>query len=1003
MNHLFVGLGGTGGSVLRHLRKSLYLYERASGDQKLAVDYLFVDSDPKSFRDDDPRWTVLGKSLVLPERSRLPIEQADLRTVVRDLQGYSRLRPWLGDREAWGAILNGLNVDSAGGQMRRLGRFLFTMSVERFCNQVQTLVADLQNKTSSNATTIHIFCGLAGGTGSGAIIDAIAQIRRMYPDAASHRIMAYAYLPDMNPPPKWKGRNYFANAYAALLELNALSAGAWTPFDIYTGAEGKRHNIWFNGCYVFSDLNDQGFRARLDDGHQDILEILADFIFHKIVVADQVGWDDLQRFENSENGDATPEAAPGQHVGQRSLRFLGFGLRRLAFPEEAIRESLAYDYANQAYLQLLHNHWDDGHGFLETARPALDSAFVADPKQSDEWRLSDEYLRLERAIVETPDSKRWQGFAKEWEVFETHFIALVQQGPDKMQWLNSLKTMFQGAWNEQFRQHGVAKFFEVNARDLPGLVAEIVKRVEASLFQNWREGEKALSECGRIVEALIGDLEARAATYDEFIQKQNAKAQEQQRLIMEIENEWGHWLPGDLMGKRPRLIQRMGLALREQSVVRTRAEAERFAKTLNPGLRASLDELRRRIAAAEAKIGKEAEEARRIAKARRPKEKGKDEEPSYVALVGDPNIVETVRRKLVLDKDEQRGQTAAVRSAIIAALGYQPNFGTLSLRLSGAEISNTIVKTCTINVDDTHQRLIEDRNEKVIGVSIIEKLQQEWGEAPEALARQATRLANSATRFVVFDNTERDRNFLGRVNEQRAKESFAVMMPMPANQLDYVTKLQTAFKGAKAGTVNILPTKGRNSEISLVSLVNLFPLRFVRLVGSLRQEYEKRLAESGARASLEIHSEGDGAQLPELFVPGGQALWKKARTLLLLAKAAGSIVEVRNAATGKVSQVLNTLDRDGMIEPLPLGSDLIDISQTLDESQIIALQGEVERALRDGKCLSNEDRQGALTAMSAVEGQMAERRGGDITDPAVAEWRDARKKAMAVLRREETV
>ena len=122
-------------------------FARASAQEhSVPVEYLFVDSNPKSFRDDDPKWTVLGKSLVLPERSRLAIEQADLRAVVRNLPGFPRLKPWLGDREAWGAILNGLNVNSAGGQMRRLGRFLFTMSVERFCNQVQTLIADLQIK-----------------------------------------------------------------------------------------------------------------------------------------------------------------------------------------------------------------------------------------------------------------------------------------------------------------------------------------------------------------------------------------------------------------------------------------------------------------------------------------------------------------------------------------------------------------------------------------------------------------------------------------------------------------------------------------------------------------------------------------------------------------------------------------------------------------------------------------------------------------------------------------
>jgi hypothetical protein len=259
----------------------------------------------------------------------------------------------------------------------------------------------------------------------------------------------------------------------------------------------------------------------------------------------------------------------------------------------------------------------------------------------------------------------------------------------------------------------------------------------------------------------------------------------------------------------------------------------------------------------------------------------------------------------------------------------------------------------------------------------------------------------TAARFVVFDNTERDRDFVGKLAEQRAKESFAIMMPKPADQADFVNKLEVAFKNARAGAVSVLPTIGRDNEITLVSLVNLFPLRFVRLVGQLRSEYEKRVKEGGVRAALEIHIEDDGSHLPSLFIAGKDELAKDARPLLLLGRALGLIVENPNAVTGKTSLILKQADGYGGIEPIALGSDLPAIAEIIEEKQVIALQKEVERALSVGRGLSEADQSAALAVMNPIEKQVADSLGGDITHPKVAEWREARRRALRILRKED--
>ncbi len=91
---------------------------------------------------------------------------------------------------------------------------------------------------------------------------------------------------------------------------------------------------------------------------------VADFLFQKIVaITDGEALALLEKMENAENGDGTPEKRPGSNIPDRSKRFLAFGIKRLAIPETEIREYLTYKFARQAVLQLRFNQWDDSLGY----------------------------------------------------------------------------------------------------------------------------------------------------------------------------------------------------------------------------------------------------------------------------------------------------------------------------------------------------------------------------------------------------------------------------------------------------------------------------------------------------------------------------------------------------------------------------------------------------------------------------------------------------------------
>ena len=253
---------------------------------------------------------------------------------------HPNIQPWIGSRDQWQDILNSIVGETLGGQKRRLGRFLFACKSRSFKDQLKQLATELS--TGGDASiTFHICCGLAGGTGSGSLIDVIAQIRALYRDPRMYRIVVYALLPEEIPNPNWDTGNYHANGYAALAELNALSVGVYQPHDVVERGERLQLSDPFNGCYVFCNRNENGLQVDVD---KTLPGIVADFLFQKLVaVRNAEALKLLEKMENAENGDGTPETRIGSNVPLRSKRFLTFGIKRLAVPEIEIREYLTYD------------------------------------------------------------------------------------------------------------------------------------------------------------------------------------------------------------------------------------------------------------------------------------------------------------------------------------------------------------------------------------------------------------------------------------------------------------------------------------------------------------------------------------------------------------------------------------------------------------------------------------------------------------------------------------
>ena len=57
-NHLLIGLGGTGGKILRALRKNIFQEFRGNDPEIVKLRYLYIDSSKEMMAIDDGSWRI---------------------------------------------------------------------------------------------------------------------------------------------------------------------------------------------------------------------------------------------------------------------------------------------------------------------------------------------------------------------------------------------------------------------------------------------------------------------------------------------------------------------------------------------------------------------------------------------------------------------------------------------------------------------------------------------------------------------------------------------------------------------------------------------------------------------------------------------------------------------------------------------------------------------------------------------------------------------------------
>ena len=997
MNHFVIGLGGTGGKIIRALRKSLYQEFHGGKANNVDIGYLYVDSSSEMMSMDDPSWKTLGTSVQLPKASQLLITDANLSSRLDNLASYPGLKHWLGSPQDWRDILNSIVGATLGGQKRRLGRFLFACKVGNYREQVQTQVKQLQ-QSGETEVTFHIVVGLAGGTGSGSVIDAVAQLRDLYPDSKRFRILIYALLPDAYPHPNWDTGNYHANGFAALTELNAMSVGAYLPYDVTGIKERLTLNDPFNGCFVFGNENENGLTVDVD---KDLPGIVADFLYQKIVAVNNVNWASLGRMENAENGDGSPETAPQGRTPERSKRFLAFGIKRLAIPEEEISEYLTYSFARQAALQLRFNHWQAASGFIDEPRKLDFHEFVQQKETQLRWLLSDDHLSLALGILpEDVINKKWKSFTGEWEAVIPNFKLLVRER-ERATWLDELTKLCEKRYQDDYRTLGVAGFYRTKLKASKDMAREIRSRIEFELVNEWQVGVKSAWDVSRLLIALLESLDERLKACDEQVARARSAEEQAQSRVLGNAQKWAGMglLSRHVLGTPDSLLDAHGVFLQEMYVYRTRAEGWSFAKSLLMEIIAEVTDLKGEVDRTANTLQQALKKFEVGINARLTDTDGGDMRQHLIRFY-DPGQVKAISRRLVMDEAEQKTQTSRVRAALVEKIGPDLSFARFNQRVSESTFLDVLETVCEDNVRIAHQNLIQNPKERLLGVSIIDKLQDRYGANPQELKSYVSELVTRAGNFVALEPLEIHRAAPGiPLGVPTAVSKFTVILPRAPEQAEFSKTLKEALRGAKTGDVEIIESDVRPNEITLVSITNLFPLRYLKPLKFLEEKYRRRIDTGGARARLELHTEGDGNAWPRLYVASSAEVKHEALPYVLLAKALGLIYEGRNPATGADEVLLLTKDADGFDNaPVALGSNFVASADSLDLDNLHTIKTVCSGLLASSAYLHQDRRSEVQRAILADVEAVKVLRGGNIQDETYRRFLDAGKRAVAILR-----
>lgn len=863
-NHLLIGLGGTGGRVLASFRK--LMYERFNGDVKpkdMWIDYLYVDSSEQDLKMKDPaQWSVMGNNIALDADSIVRIPAANLADYVNNRSRFAYLSKWLGDSQDWKNIINDPKIsEGAAGQKRRLGRLLFANGSPEFNKMVGVKARNLSYNPDGRKVTYHVIAGLAGGTGSGSVVDVVAQLRNQFPDQQNNKIILYLLLPEEHPNPEWAStNNYQPNGYVALTELSAMDLGVFKPWNLSERDYDVLRltlELPFYSAYLVTDTNRED--VRFDVG-KVIPSTIAELLYQKTVgvalsdrkIGEGATESAAHFFNNVEKGE-NPNYA--DYDSPHSYKFNSFGIKRLAIPEQEIKEYAGYSYANQAILKMLYNNLSRETGYVPEAPTNDDYAFVTKPEQKQKWYISREHLCLSKPILPEHKKEGWLPLPEEFNQIDNFSHQIHQNGEishkDKLiATRNKAKYFF----DKEFRpiaevgQNGVVNFYnKKGSYGREAIVAAIMNSINTDLLQLWQSGERSLIQVSEIAKTILTYFEEEKETMTKLASSADDEIKKRDAILNELNAAWcdmgigGKLLAAVGGNNKAELIQRYNKALKEKYTLMAWKESYGFAKLL-------IDDLSRAVIVTKGDIDNSITQFKNAyeklygsVNSRCISESEEKQSLKGVVIKSyDAAKVHTIINGAIANEIDNNERVRLATAQIAGMLNPdKKNFREVAEKLKTGTIVNVMEQVGISQAENFFAAEIGKSYipgyEKLIGENIIKKLQEEFSGNDEGLKEKLGRLVRHAAILNKHRGVEVN-------NGPKVHSSMFVILPDYDQDKDYLQKVEDTIKSLTPEGQIKVSRGGNSNEIVVINLeTNLTP-RYLQAVYTLKQNYERLMS-----------------------------------------------------------------------------------------------------------------------------------------------------------------
>ena len=886
-NHILIGLGGTGGKVLKAFRKRLWEeFPKAEERRKLSIGFVYVDSTDEMMRPGDPSWRVFGQNAQFEEAEFVNIKTTDLGQILDHPDNFPGLKHIVKNGEMMKQTLG--EVGDAAGQKRRAGRILFASNISKYLSAVKSQYENVTSVSKNKSRCcIHIFTGLAGGTGSGSIIDAVAQLRADPSFSGNNTtITVYAMVPELDIPKGCQAGRYHQNGYAALCELSALNTANYLPCDVRTGAEHVAIDtipLKQFGLMVYSNVNENG---TVVNSFTELPQLLADTIYHTIFMKfkDNVTEPFIHALACENFPDHYVEyntiSKGNDKERARTKAVSSFGIKRIVYPEQRIVEHISYTLAESVFKQMIYNNFKDDFGFADDPQKKdYEALYIKNEKNLRDWKLDDSFLMLNERILGT--DKKFEKIKDYWNG-QANFYSYDDVKSVDSEPLRYLERFMLEKYQNSFRfKQGVEDYYADKGKDevLKLQAEEIVEDIERSLYTQWYEGQLSLTDLLKVSDAILKFIRDRRSKMQADIQ---ATDESIENFSKEAEDNVDYATHLNLLqkatGKPKDCFTDHQAILTDLYVEKTNRIAYEFAGKLLGKLQVNFEEFHdqvQKFVGALAEYMKEA--TNRIADRNQQKGSIKDLKQAVIEVREDSKV-KSFEKSIILNHTRMETLSGILRRELVGNKTFE-HFDKLANGISLEKAFDIVDRVMGQQVREIHET--ECTKDRLIGINVLQQLQKVLvtDDDIRTFAKEAVEMSGV---FILLDDTQLQRSLNNNPNPVEKPESMnrkAILVTLPSYDGDeslkaFAQKLESAFGSAfgnatPGSAIRFDTTGDTMNEITIAAVKSCFPLRAIKWMPTYEREYKSMTENSNPREAKEarvlLHSEGDGACLPPIM------------------------------------------------------------------------------------------------------------------------------------------